>query len=165
MSGVLGGRITWRCRNICSALKLARQAGLSLLCLMLLRELTLFLFVWVFGYVWCRRGPEAISQYTQCDMIWSQGSMGDGMGVTEPPSSIFSISVPTSGRTPWEGEYPEAAWKLEILGVSQNPLVFLGCSSGYRCIFSRDSLTPYVFIIVLIAKSHRAGLVYNACMN
>lgn len=164
MSDVLGGWITWRRRNICSALKLARQAGLSLPCLMLLRELTLFLFVWVFGYVWCRQSPEAISRYTQCDMVGSQEAWGWD-GVTEPPSSILSISVPTSGSTSWEGEGPESARNLEILGVAQNPMVFLGCSFGYRCIFSRDSLTPYVFIIVLIAKSHRAGLVYNACMN
>lgn len=164
MSGVLGGRITWRCRNICSALKLARQAGLSLPCLMLLLELTLFLFVWVFGYVWWRRGPEAISWCTQCDTLWSQGSWRVGW---EPLSisSLISVPVPATGSTIWEGKVPEAAQKLEIYGAAQSPVVFLGCSSGYRCIFSRDCLTPYVFITVLIAKSHRAGLVYNACMN
>lgn len=80
-------------------------------------------------------------------------------------SSMFSVPVPATGITTWEGEVPEAARKLEIYGVAQSPVVFLGCSSGCRCIFSRDYLTPYVFITVLIGKSHWAGLVYNACMN
>lgn len=100
-------------------------------------------------------------------MTWYGHEEARGWVVCGPldTSHISSVPVPATGSTTWEGEVPKAAWKLETHGVAQSLVVALGCSSGYRCIFSRGYLTPYVFITVLIAKSHRAGLVYNACMN
>lgn len=77
-----------------------------------------------------------------------------------PPSQFLGIA-----STLWEAEVPEAAWKMQIQRIVQNPVAFLGCFSGYRCIFSRGYLTPYIFVDVLIAKPHRPELVCNACMN
>lgn len=80
-------------------------------CLMLLHELTLFFFVWVFGYVWYRLGPEAISQ---CDGWYDHKEAG---GVGWGPlniSSIFSIPVPGYRQYHWEAEMPKAARKLQF---------------------------------------------------
>lgn len=165
MSGVLGGRIPWRCRNICSALKLARQAGLSLPCLKPLPELTLFFFVWGFGYVCCRLGPEAISLCTLCDMMSTQGSWRSGTGAPRTPLVYAPSQFLSIAGTTWEAEVPEAAGKLQIQGIAQNPVVFLDRSSGYRCLFSRCCLTLYIFITVLMVRPHRTGLVCIACMN
>lgn len=161
MSGVLWGWVPWRCRNICSILKLARQAGcpsLAWCCSMSLHYFSLFESLAVSGVGWAPRPFLSVMRYDHKEAV------GVGWGLLNT-SSIFSILVSGYGQYHLGGWGSRGCTKAVTQGIIQDPEVFLDCSSGYRRVFSKDFLTPYIFVAVPIAKPYRAELVCNTCMN